>query len=635
MEYALDIAGENRAELEKVLENYEQGSLRYKSAKFLIENMPDHIHLKSNLIDVFRDSIPQTRDNKVINALWEKLADSLPDNSEYFQDVQTLNAEFLSKNIDKAFVAWDSAKWKNEINFDIFCKYILPYKVANEPILEWRTQLREEYLPLIDTVADLNTAFEIIYKKVMGQFRDLWVACPYPRDPVITSKAKIGNCFEKAVFTVYVMRSLGIPSAVDFNLKWANYGNMAHEWVVLVKNGGKTFYIFDEENPEAEEFGDIDASVLSYSYPYDNENSLFVVDTLKKTAKVYRRTYERFDLPETLENESIVEVFNDTHILDVSGNYGKKYSITVSVKGNEKYSNIYLCTFTHGDSWHPIAITDIKKNKAVFENLESGIVYLPSYYNGKRMIALSNPIILNSDGSIKILDPDKELKISATLYRKYILMGQWIDRWSHFIGCRWEASEHSDFRDSIILQEITDIPFGNQIIKIDTTQKFRYIRFVTPVEDSSKRYQVPNLSEISLFSKITKRNTIKVNAVITAEGHRIDNPMRTVNLLSDDKYLTGTYWRYPYTITIDFGTIEHALSEIHYYPVTDVNFIQDHQYELFYFDKQWISLGKKRPETDFLIYENIPDNALLWLRDQTRGEEERIFTYENGRQVWW
>jgi len=194
------------------------------------------------------------------------------------------------------------------------------------------------------------------------------------------------------------------------------------------------------------------------------------------------------------------------------------------------------------------------------------------------MIALSNPIILNSDGSIKILDPDKELKISATLYRKYILMGQWIDRWSHFIGCRWEASEHSDFRDSIILQEITDIPFGNQIIKIDTTQKFRYIRFVTPVEDSSKRYQVPNLSEISLFSKITKRNTIKVNAVITAEGHRIDNPMRTVNLLSDDKYLTGTYWRYPYTITIDFGTIEHALSEIHYYPVTDVNFIQDPRY---------------------------------------------------------
>jgi len=33
--------------------------------------------------------------------------------------------------------------------------------------------------------------------------------------------------------------------------------------------------------------------------------------------------------------------------------------------------------------------------------------------------------------------------------------------------------------------------------------------------------------------------------------------------------------------------------------------------------------------------ENCPTNALLWLRNHTRGKEERIFTYEEGRQEFW
>lgn len=33
--------------------------------------------------------------------------------------------------------------------------------------------------------------------------------------------------------------------------------------------------------------------------------------------------------------------------------------------------------------------------------------------------------------------------------------------------------------------------------------------------------------------------------------------------------------------------------------------------------------------------DNVPTNALLLLRNHTKGKEERIFTYENGEQVWW
>ena len=41
LELVLQEAGENRAELEFVLEHYKGDSLKYKAACFLIENMPD------------------------------------------------------------------------------------------------------------------------------------------------------------------------------------------------------------------------------------------------------------------------------------------------------------------------------------------------------------------------------------------------------------------------------------------------------------------------------------------------------------------------------------------------------------------------------------------------------------------
>jgi hypothetical protein len=59
-------------------------------------------------------------------------------------------------------------------------------------------------------------------------------------------------------------------------------------------------------------------------------------------------------------------------------------------------------------------------------------------------------------------------------------------------------------------------------------------------------------------------------------------------------------------------------------------------YELLYFDKnKWVSLGMKTATVCSISYDDVPRNALLWLRNLTEGKEERIFTYEEGKQVWW
>lgn len=87
---------------------------------------------------------------------------------------------------------------------------------------------------------------------------------------------------------------------------------------------------------------------------------------------------------------------------------------------------------------------------------------------------------------------------------------------------------------------------------------------------------------------------------------------------------------------MDFGS-PISLETILYVGRGDGNTIEiGDSYELFYWDKKtWKSLGKQTAEWITLTYSNAPTGALFWLRDLTKGKEERIFTYEKGKQVWW
>lgn len=75
--------------------------------------------------------------------------------------------------------------------------------------------------------------------------------------------------------------------------------------------------------------------------------------------------------------------------------------------------------------------------------------------------------------------------------------------------------------------------------------------------------------------------------------------------------------------------------KILFVPRNDDNFITPgNVYELFYQSgvKGWISLGVQTATTNELIYRNIPEGALLWLRNLTRGKEEQVFYVEDGEQ---
>lgn len=62
--------------------------------------------------------------------------------------------------------------------------------------------------------------------------------------------------------------------------------------------------------------------------------------------------------------------------------------------------------------------------------------------------------------------------------------------------------------------------------------------------------------------------------------------------------------------------------------------IAGENYELFYWNKAWLSLGRHKATGNTLTYSNVPSGALLWVRNVDKGVDERIFIYKDNKQLW-
>ena len=78
------------------------------------------------------------------------------------------------------------------------------------------------------------------------------------------------------------------------------------------------------------------------------------------------------------------------------------------------------------------------------------------------------------------------------------------------------------------------------------------------------------------------------------------------------------------------------IRKIVFNPRNDDNFVwPGDEYELFYNDGAagWKSLGRQVADERRYVEYEVPRNALLWLRDRTKGREEQVFFIRDGKQV--
>lgn len=288
----------------------------------------------------------------------------------------------------------------------------------------------------------------------------------------------------------------------------------------------------------------------------------------------------------------------------------------------------------HNSSFNIVDWSARDKNVFVFHNLVDSVVYFPTYYYKNRQISpFSYPFIIeNHQGKrvVRIFRPSKTNKVLVTLYRKYC------EKHSHEIflkravGGKFQAANLPDFSDAVDLYEITSLPqMRPNNIEIMESRPFKYLRYVSP--DSS----YCSMAELAFFNKDGHRI---IGEIIGTEGF-YDNKFHCTK----EKVFDGDNLSYYDAADPNGAWVGLALEDsvtigkICYLMRNDDNHVQcGQEYELFYMDLSgWVSLGVKLADSDSISFCNVPENCILLLKNRSKGKEERIFTYENGKQVWW
>lgn len=603
LETALDFAGENRSELEKVLYHYKDDPQKLEAAKFLIKNMPHWYAYSGSELDTLQNLI-----------IKELKGEDLSQEKKYWSrfnyhtlvkvsDSKVIKSDFLISNIDLAFQEWKQRPWNKSLTFSDFCELILPYRIGDEPLSDWRKLYHHYYGNLLDSLyrgSDVAIACQIINNELSKQAYHYSIDWNVPHlNGVFLFYNRLGSCRETNDLILYAMRACGIPVAADFMPYSPDYQH-SHGWTVLRDTTGRFIQMgFDGLKAKRD-------SVQSDG---------------RKKGKVYRQCYG-IQQSQIKQKEIFGVSFggeNGLYWKDVTADYFGKNSILVPIE-NREIETAYLSVFSI-DGWRPIDIGMIESNNCVrFMNLEPNLIYMPVYYNrNEEFEPIGWPFILCTDNYIQLLKPNINIKEEAVFRRKMPLIPR-ILKWSYSqIGSFLEGDNDVNFKHPLRICTFNDtLNYTYQVLDSKNHNKFRYVRYCPPEK-------LLQLAELQLFSDTSMIKKIQMTPIDT---------MKYIEKTIDGNVLSHIYKKDTIpTLRYDLGK-KNSISKILFIPRTDDNYIREgHEYELFYQNGilGWCLLGRKKAVGKSVTFE-VPTNALLWLRDKSEGREEQVFIYRNKRQ---
>ena len=632
LRYALKAAGENRAELEAVLEHYrtvDNAPQKLEAAKYLIANMPGHYSYRNmEAMNEFYDNALDILGTGTVE--WQR--DTLRDiGDKYYariaqdvvSDVEVMTSDYLIYSIDKAFEQWKAMPWSKHLTYNEFRDWLLPYKVVEcQSFDAWREILPAHYtdslskLPPTDDKRntiygaievvrnEIHTkqsamSFVIFWKERNGLpflSADTWVRMTY------------GDCRNFVDMGVATFRSLSLPACVDRVPLWGRNNN-GHSWYVYISDKG-----IEERTtnslirPSDWEFFPFDRfpKVLRVSYAMNRR-----VLKYKKTAK--------YVYPFDLYEHDVTDHYNLTSDIDIE--------LFDHVRLKDKYVYIGMFSAVSEGSWRVLDFGTARRGKAHFQNMGRNMLYIALNYDGVAFTPISNPFILHKDGSIEYITCDNTDYRSVTLKRKYYESFNDVNMRRRLLGGKIQCSNRADFKDARTLYtiETTDIP---DKIQIEAVGKYRYWRYLSA--DST----YGSIAELGFFDKDGQMLSGKPIANIEAGAD-------TIPLAFDNDWLTNfEVDQNPNGNWVGMAfSAPQAVASVRVIPRSDDNDIHPGQkYELRYLSSRgiWKSLGRKTAASNELIYDNVPVSCLLWLKNHTCGTEERPFLYNEYKIIeWW
>lgn len=632
LEDILQSAKSNRKELEKVLcyyRNNSADSLKYKAACFLIENMPFYAYSVGEQLENYKSYYVWLKLGK--GKTPQEIADSVKNvygpikEINEKRDIMEIDSAYLCHNIDWAFKVWQEQPWGKNISFEIFCEYLLPYRIGDEPLTYWRETYYEKYNSLLDSlrisdslnIEDPVVAANYLISKLPDKSYYYTSVTPYPFGHIGPEYVQnlSGTCREVTDFAVYLFRALGIPCAIDF-VPVRSYINAGHFWLTTWNKDGEEYMTdFPQKLRPVRK---------NWWYRWDDSSKVY-----RYTFSVNRELYEQI----AKYGEDIYPFWSLPKFMDVTHEYGYNFKKRLVIPLEKLYKTkrsgkiAYLCV-SDRDRWTPIDWTEYDADCLSFQYVRNGSFMRVATYENGALCFLTDPFYVDKqNGEINYYPVGKE-KEDVVLYAKCDIGRENMFR-DRMIGGVFEGSNHPDFLEKDTLFIIQGRPNRlNTTVKSWSDKEYRYLRYFGPPNSAC------NIAEVAFYEK---NDTVALlGKIIGTPGcYQHDGTHEYTNVFDGKTWTSFDYFKdVGGWAGLDLGK-KVRVDRIVYTPRNRDNYVRpDDVYELFYCDKDWKSAGKIKATADSLVFRDIPINTVLLLRNHTRGLDERIFIYENGTQLW-
>ncbi|MDR2510949.1 MAG: transglutaminase-like domain-containing protein [Bacteroidales bacterium] len=309
-------------------------------------------------------------------------------------DISQLAYTDLIEIIERGFAVWGKS-WNKNLSFDDFCNYLLPYKVENEPFENWYSKFEQKFSHL-QKGKNPQEIVNIVNTDLQKWFFSSWSfekrELSYSLSPSQLLFRKQGYCLDWCHLSAYVMRLNGVAVCVDFTPAWAT-SSYDHAWCAYI-----------DENNKFKPFEGV-----------KGKSNDFVI--FREPSKVFRVAYAKQAkalasiLP---QNEIPTKHLKRKNIIDVTDSYWRTTDVNCSLTNVSKNKVAYVSVF-NALKWKIVGWGKVTNNKAFFDRLPVGVVFLPqNYENGKTNIA-GVPFLIRADKSVTQLKPNYNKKIKVTI----------------------------------------------------------------------------------------------------------------------------------------------------------------------------------------------------------------------------
>jgi len=219
-------------------------------------------------------------------------------------DLADYQSDFFLKNVQYSLKARQEMPWGKSIPEKEFLHFVLPLRVNNENLDNFREVMYDEITQRIKGLSMKDAALEInhwCHEKVNYRGTDSRTSAP-----LSTVKKTFGRCGEESTFTVTAMRTAGIPARQVYTPRWA-HSDDNHAWVEVWIDG-KWSYLGACEP-------DVDLNMGWFSEP------------ATRVMLVHTRGFGRY-----FGNEDVVNAEDRFSELNLTSNYATTKRVTISVR---------------------------------------------------------------------------------------------------------------------------------------------------------------------------------------------------------------------------------------------------------------------------------------------------------------